>query len=147
MEKIMSNEPLYDAFSGRYLVPAEWDFRRQEIVRQARRARAQALRDFLVHGTSRVWTLAVRTGRAVVRWLSVYATWRANRRAVLELQGLPDRTLKDVGIHRSEIESVIYGRDSSRLSEGRIAARLLHKPYLPRTSGKAPSRPQYKRAA
>lgn len=32
------------------------------------------------------------------------------RRRVFELRSLSDRTLKDIGIHRSEVLSVVYGK-------------------------------------
>lgn len=34
------------------------------------------------------------------------------RRSVLHLRAMPDHTLRDLGIHRSEINSVVYGRGS-----------------------------------
>ena len=48
---------------------------------------------------------------------SGYWTRRAERATVALLQSLNDRTLKDIGLDRSEIESVVY---SSRPGERRI---------------------------
>ena len=39
-----------------------------------------------------------------------YWTQKTRRAAVLALRTLDDRTLKDIGIDRSEIESVVYTR-------------------------------------
>ena len=39
---------------------------------------------------------------------------RAQRATVLMLRSLDGRTLKDIGIDRSEIESVVYGRPDDR---------------------------------
>jgi uncharacterized protein YjiS (DUF1127 family) len=46
------------------------------------------------------------------RWARAYAIWRERRQAVRELAALDERTLKDFGIHRSEIEASVYGRHS-----------------------------------
>jgi uncharacterized protein YjiS (DUF1127 family) len=40
---------------------------------------------------------------------SAFANWRRRQRAYDELSALDDRSLADIGIHRSEIPSVIEG--------------------------------------
>lgn len=49
--------------------------------------------------------------------------WRAARATVYILHALDDRTLKDLGMDRTEIESVVYGQPcgSSAASSRRIA--------------------------
>jgi uncharacterized protein YjiS (DUF1127 family) len=38
-------------------------------------------------------------------WLRIHAAWSAER-ARIELRALSDRTLKDIGLHRSQIDSL-----------------------------------------
>ena len=45
--------------------------------------------------------------RAAWRLLCRIQTWRRARRAIRELQSLPDRTLRDIGLPRSEIRAVV----------------------------------------
>ena len=56
--------------------------------------------------------VTVRAAAAARRCGHAYATWRARRQAIRELRALDDRTLKDFGINRSEIEAFVYGRAS-----------------------------------
>jgi hypothetical protein len=47
---------------------------------------------------------------------------RERTAAVRELRGLDDRTLRDIGINRSEIEWVVDGEDATRLRDATITA-------------------------
>jgi uncharacterized protein YjiS (DUF1127 family) len=78
---------------------------RRMIITRARLARARALRE-LWRGPAEVWVRAVAT--LVVAWRAV-ALWRKRRRAVRELRALDDRTLRDMGLGRSEIECAVRG--------------------------------------
>jgi uncharacterized protein YjiS (DUF1127 family) len=49
------------------------------------------------------------------RWWEAYWMRRAKRTTVALLRGLDDRMLHDIGIDRSEIESVVYSECSGRL--------------------------------
>jgi uncharacterized protein YjiS (DUF1127 family) len=53
----------------------------------------------------------------LLAWWANVKGWRHRKRAVAELRALDNRMLKDIGIERSEIESVVRGlrRDRSRV--------------------------------
>jgi uncharacterized protein YjiS (DUF1127 family) len=56
------------------------------------------------------------TARARYLWLS-YWDKQARRAALLMLQALDDRTLKDIGLNRGEIWPAVFGlNEASRLS-------------------------------
>jgi uncharacterized protein YjiS (DUF1127 family) len=137
MESAMGNaEDLYFLrFEHRPLTPEQWDRLTRSAVRRAREHRAQTLRRLFVAiltSGRRVAkggrTLGSRAAAAARRRWRSYVTWRERRQAVKELGLLDDRSLKDIGLHRSEIESVVCGPDPSRLTEGKVATVLLHKP-------------------
>jgi uncharacterized protein YjiS (DUF1127 family) len=75
------------------------------IVAQARHARTRALRE-LWRGLAEMWARAAAT--LVAGWRAV-ALWHKRRRAVQELRALDDRTLRDIGLGRSEIECAVRG--------------------------------------
>jgi hemoglobin-like flavoprotein/uncharacterized protein YjiS (DUF1127 family) len=111
------------------LPPDEWERRRWQIIRDAHAARDQLFRDFFGQILLPIRRVAEGAGATLRRWGRAYATWRTRRQAVAELAGLDDRALKDFGINRSEIESVVYGRHAEPVTEGKLAARLFHMPY------------------
>lgn len=57
---------------------------------------------------------------ALGRWWRSYWQSRSRRAAVFMLRALDEKTLHDIGVDRSEIESVVYGEPSER--------RLCYKP-------------------
>jgi uncharacterized protein YjiS (DUF1127 family) len=110
------------AFIFNELTYDQWERRRQQIIRRAKADRAQALRD-LVDAVLRGLRTAARAVFAAAgnRWRA-YIRRRERNAAVRELRGLDDRTLKDIGINRSEIEWVVDGEDATRLRDATIAA-------------------------
>ena len=103
-----------NARNGGRLTPERWENIRQGTATRAHAARATMLRDVFGGIPASVRALAG-------RWWSAYVAWRERSAAIKELAGLDDRTLKDMGLHRSEIESVIY-ESSRRSAERRRAA-------------------------
>jgi uncharacterized protein YjiS (DUF1127 family) len=113
------NDIDFARFDARKLTPEQWERLQRGLLLRAHAARAQALRD-LPGGVVR-WLRAVASGgRDVVRLLAeravttarrcwaAYLVRRERRAAIRELGALDDRSLKDLGLHRSEIESVVY---------------------------------------
>lgn len=44
----------------------------------------------------------------VIRWLRYVNTWREHRRIIKELNALDDKTLRDIGINRCDIDRLIW---------------------------------------
>jgi hemoglobin-like flavoprotein/uncharacterized protein YjiS (DUF1127 family) len=121
------------------LTPEHRDLIGQGVTRRARRERERALRRLFTSIAQRVQAVGGTTSRKAAEWWSRYARWRQLRAAVRDLAGLEDRVLKDIGLHRSEIESaVLHGRDSTRMNSGRIAAVVFCNPYVARGSNLTP---------
>ena len=109
----------FAAFDGRKLTAERWDRLKQDVLRRAHAARAQALR--AVADGIRATGLELAAGaRDVFRsWWKAYALRRERRAAVRDLSALDDRSLRDIGLGRSEIESVVY--DPERLTARNLA--------------------------
>lgn len=111
-----------NSFYYNSLSPEGWERARQRITHRAQAARAQALREIagavLRPLRTAAWAVAATAGK----WWRAYALRRERNAAVLELRALDDRTLKDIGINRSEIEWVVDGQDDTRLRDASIAA-------------------------
>jgi len=72
------------------------------IIAQARIARARALRELLRRPLQSLWHTACLLWGAAAKAL-------ARRRAERELRALDDRSLRDIGLGRSEIEAAVRG--------------------------------------
>jgi uncharacterized protein YjiS (DUF1127 family) len=53
-------------------------------------------------------------GSLLKSWWDAYWTLRAQRATALVLRSLDDHSLHDIGLDRSEIESVVYGKSGDR---------------------------------
>ena len=56
-----------------------------------------------------------RLGAVAAKAWNGYWDYRANRAAVVLLQSMDGQALHDIGINRSEIESVVYGRSREHI--------------------------------
>ena len=106
-----------DSYSdNRRLTPEHWAELSRRVAREAHAARAQSLRNSLraLLGFLRRPGVPARLVAAAAReWWTAYGTWRERRRAVRALGALDDRSLKDMGLHRSEIESAVSRQSSA----------------------------------
>jgi uncharacterized protein YjiS (DUF1127 family) len=75
---------------------------RRLIVAQAQLARDRALRELLRRPLQFLWHAACTLWGAAAKAL-------ARRRAMRELRALDDRSLRDIGLGRSEIEAAVRG--------------------------------------
>jgi len=122
-------------FEHRPLTPEQLDQLKRAAERAAREHRARMVRGLGIAVLASLRS-AARGGRDIARALgdraaavasagwSAYADWRERRAAVKELAALDDRTLKDLGLTRSEIEYVVGRWDAARPSKRQAPARL-----------------------
>jgi uncharacterized protein YjiS (DUF1127 family) len=71
-------------------------------------------------------TLAARAGSSIARAWRAYWQRRARRATVDLLYSLDDRTLRDIGVGRNEITSLVYGRPGDRTRRYDETWRLWH---------------------
>ena len=94
------------------LTPAQRDIVVRRVIREAKAARAQALRDAFRAVVRRIGAFAVAFGALWRR----YQRRRGERIAAARLYAMDDHMLKDIGIRRGEIEFAVSGReDPTRL--------------------------------
>jgi uncharacterized protein YjiS (DUF1127 family) len=118
----------------RRLPPERWEIIKSQTCARAHELRAQMLREF---GR---W-LVRRSGEMVRRFLA----WHQRRSAVRELQGLDNRTLRDMGIARSEIEYLVGGGDPERRVPRKAVAQRV--PCAPPVAGTSRTATVDRRAA
>ncbi len=120
-------------FEHRPLTLEQLDQLKRAAERAAREQRARMLRGLGI-ATLALLRSAARGARGITRALgdraaavasagwNAYAAWRERRAAIKELAALDDRTLRDLGLTRSEIEYVVR-QDSARLPKRQAPAR------------------------
>jgi uncharacterized protein YjiS (DUF1127 family) len=63
--------------------------------------------------SSRAVQLSIPSASRIVRWAGkgalALATWLERRKAIKALHELDDRALRDIGIHRSQVEAAVTG--------------------------------------
>ena len=121
-------------FEHRPLTPEQLDQLKRAAEHAAREHRTRALRGLATAVLASLRS-AASGARGITRALghraatvaragwSGYTAWRERRAAVKELAALDDRTLRDLGLSRSEIEYVVGRRDAARSCERQAPAR------------------------
>ena len=87
----------------RTMSPEEWTAFKNGAICRARLGRSQALAALIRHSASAFGVAAGWAGKA---WTD-YASWRLARSDFAALSALDDGALKDIGIARTEIESLV----------------------------------------
>lgn len=101
----------FETVNYRAMTPAEWTAFKNRIMRQAHLDRSQALAALIKRLLRTVGTAAAATGAAAAALWTYYARWRLARSDFAALSALDDCTLKDIGIARSEIDSIVRKPD------------------------------------
>jgi uncharacterized protein YjiS (DUF1127 family) len=121
-----------DIIDYRDLTPDEWQRERQQILTRAQAARAGAMRE--------LGSALLHPWQAVLAVVRAYARWRERREAVRELHSLDDRSLRDIGVSRSEIEWVVSSQQAARVRAAVKAARP--RQHWPAPDRGTPAKPQ-----
>src|SRR5262245_32312306 len=142
MESVMGDDFYFLRFEHRPLTPEQWDLLTRNAVRRAHEERVRMLRGVFVAVGAALRRAVMAVAVAASGHWRAYTGWLARRAAIKELGGLDDRVLKDIGLHRSEIESAVYGPDPTRLAEAKAAPvlfckRAARKPPVADTTGHA----------
>jgi uncharacterized protein YjiS (DUF1127 family) len=121
-----------DIIDYRDLTPDEWQRERQQILTRAQAARAGAMRE--------LGSALLHPWQAVLAVVRAYARWRERREAVRELHSLDDRSLRDIGVSRSEIEWVVSSQQAARVRAAVKAVRP--RQHWPAPDRGTPAKPQ-----
>jgi uncharacterized protein YjiS (DUF1127 family) len=107
----MSSNNKIGADADRMLPPERWEIIKRGAIARARAERVKAVRAAVT------WAAAGAAGllRGAV---TAYAAWLERQRAIRDLHAFDNRSLWDIGISRSEIESVVRNWDSTRIPRG-----------------------------
>jgi len=142
-------DDLWTTTAGRRLTPAEWERFKRLAIGRACAARGDEV-CALAGAASAALRAAAGRGRDVIRSvggraLAAVTLWWERRQAVLELSRLDDRSLRDIGLNRAEIEFVIY--DTIGPAERRHAVPRPHRPCARSKAARPGAKPRIDRAA
>ena len=98
----------------RALTPADWSALKNRLIEQARQNRNAELRKAMAHAFAGPERLLGAISRAFIRSKCAFLMSRRRKAAFLALSALDDRALRDIGLRRGEIFSVVYRPGSGR---------------------------------
>ncbi|HVG51097.1 MAG TPA: DUF1127 domain-containing protein [Xanthobacteraceae bacterium] len=98
------------------LTPAEWEELRRRAIQRAHRLRSQIAADFLRKFLRALGEGVLVAADSTVAAFGRWHTRRQDRAAIASLHALDDSALRDIGIRRLEIESIVHarGKDTTR---------------------------------
>ena len=87
------------------------DPRYRTYIEHAHRLRARAFTMMVRRAVRGAAKAVLWAGSAGGRLIARFVQWRRRHAAMDQLRGLSDRTLKDIGLHRSQIPSAVMALD------------------------------------
>jgi uncharacterized protein YjiS (DUF1127 family) len=97
------------------LTSAQWAAFKRAAVSRARDERNRAIRRLWIAISLRIRRTMRNADAWIARQWRAYQAARRRRRAMFELDTLSDFMLKDIGLRRCDIPSIVYRHDSSRI--------------------------------
>ena len=97
----------FDTTDYRAMTPAQWTAFKDGILHEARLNRSKALAALVKRALRAIGAAAAASGAYIAAIWTGYAAWRMARSDFAQLSALDDHTLKDIGIARTEIESIV----------------------------------------
>ena len=104
---VNGNKLDFDTIDYRALSPEAWIAFRDSVIDRARRERSIALGAAIKRMARAIGRSAFFAADAVHRGWLAFVAWQTARRDIATLGALDDGTLKDIGLRRSEIESIV----------------------------------------
>jgi uncharacterized protein YjiS (DUF1127 family) len=114
----------FSTLDWRELDQHQWIALRRNAIQRARRLRLETYRAVACGLAAAISGIAVGAGRTLSGAFARLKTASGDRHAITRLQSLDDRTLQDLGLRRSEIESFVHahGGDETRIRRDRPMA-------------------------
>jgi uncharacterized protein YjiS (DUF1127 family) len=111
---LIDEETDLSALNFQELSPKDWDQLRRCAIARAHRTRSQVIKalagQLFMAMRGSLATVAKAGVAPLARWYDGMLARHADRSAIARLQSLDDGALRDIGIRRTEIESIVHAR-------------------------------------